>query len=62
MKKLKIFESSSEYTLQEAKDIARQISKDERCVQHVEKHGDGYRISDWYDSDLTVATFTNGYE
>jgi hypothetical protein len=40
---------------------AQQVSKEHRCVQHVERTEDGgYRISDWYDCDNTVASYENG--
>lgn len=40
---------------------AQQLSKDHRCVQHIERTESGdYRISDWYDCDNTVASFENG--
>jgi hypothetical protein len=41
---------------------AAQVSKEHRCVQHIERDpetGD-YRLSDWYDCDNTVASYENG--
>lgn len=41
---------------------AQTVSKDERCVQHVNKSKDtgNYYVSDWYDYEETVASFNNG--
>ena len=47
-------------SLEDAKAEAQRIATEEGVVQHVEetRKGSGeYRISDWYDSDLTVATY-----
>ncbi len=47
--------------LEVAKAEARVISKEERCVQHVNEIRPGeYRIEDWFDSDQTVASFEDG--
>jgi hypothetical protein len=52
-------------SLEDAKAEAKRIAKEEGVVQHVEETEEGsgeYRVSDWYDSDLTVATYDhNGY-
>jgi hypothetical protein len=52
-------------SLEDAKAEAQRISQEEGVVQHVEETSEGsgeYRISDWYDSDLTVASYQNGME
>lgn len=52
-------------SLKDAKEEAQRISKEEGVVQHVEETEEGsgeYRVSDWYDSDLTVASYQNGME
>ena len=52
-------------SLEDAKAEAQHISQEEGVVQHVEKTSEGseeYRVSDWYDSDLTVATYIRGME
>lgn len=52
-------------SLKDAKEEAKRISKEEGVVQHVERTEEGsnkYRVSDWYDSDLTVASYNKGYE
>jgi len=47
---------------EEARAEAHRISKEERVVQHVNKKQDGtYYVSDWYDSDSTVISFSNGF-
>ena len=54
-----------EWNLEKAKAEAQRISQEEGVVQHVEETSEGsgeYRISDWYDSDLTVASYQNGME
>ena len=52
-------------SLKDAKEEAKRISKEEGVVQHVERTEKGsnkYRVSDWYDSDLTVTSYNKGYE
>jgi hypothetical protein len=52
-------------SLKDAKAEAKRISAQERVVQHVEETEKGskkYRVSDWYDSDLTVTSYNNGIE
>lgn len=55
-------------TLQEAIDKAKEISKRESCVQHVNRSYArqtdhvGYHVSDWYDCDSTVRSFEHGRE
>jgi len=52
-------------SLEDAKVEAQRISQEEGVVQHVEETSEGsgeYRVSDWYDSDLTVASYQNGME
>ena len=52
-------------SLEDAKAEAQRISQEEGVVQHVEETSEGsgeYRVSDWYDSDLTVASYQNGME
>ena len=52
-------------SLEDAKAEAQRISQEEGVVQHVEETSEGseeYRVSDWYDSDLTVATYIRGME
>ena len=52
-------------SLEDAKAKAKHISKEEGVVQHVEETEEGsgeYRVSDWYDSDLTVVSYENGME
>jgi hypothetical protein len=52
-------------SLEDAKAEAQRISQEEGVVQHVEETSEGseeYRVSDWYDSDLTVATYVRGME
>jgi hypothetical protein len=49
--------------LEEAKERAKQISKEEHCVQHVNKVRLGkYEVEDWFDADKTVASYENGRE
>ena len=50
-------------SLEDAKDEAQSISRQEGIVQHVEETEPGsgkYRVSDWYDSDLTVISYERG--
>jgi hypothetical protein len=52
-------------SLDDAKFEAQRISDEEGVVQHVEETSEGsgeYRVSDWYDSDLTVVSYENGME
>lgn len=52
-------------SLADAKAEAERVSEEEGVVQHVEETEKGsgkYRVSDWYDSDLTVASYENGEE
>jgi len=52
-------------SLKDAKEEAQRVSKEEGVVQHVEETEEGsgkYRVSDWYDSDLTVVSYQNGME
>ena len=47
--------------LEKAKSRAKEISKKEKCVQHVNQiTNDFYKIEDFYDCDTTVATYING--
>lgn len=50
-------------SLEDAKAEALKISKEEGVAQHVEETEEGsgtYRVSDFYDSDLTVVSYENG--
>lgn len=50
-------------SLEDAKAEALKTSKEEGVVQHVEETEEGsgkYRVSDFYDSDLTVVSYENG--
>lgn len=50
-----------ENDLNAVKEKARQISKEEGVAQHVNDRGNGnYQVSDWFDSDTTIASFENG--
>lgn len=51
-------------SLEDAKRVAARESKDcGGCVQHVNKREDGsYYVSDWFDSDSTIASYVNGKE
>jgi hypothetical protein len=52
-------------SLKDAKEEAKRISKEEGVVQHVEEteeRSEKYRVSDWYDSDLTVTSYKDGIE
>lgn len=58
---------NSDQNLEAAKKEAQQISKKEGVVQHVNlwriiHDVKEYEISDWYDSDSTVASYENGRE
>jgi hypothetical protein len=45
----------------EAVKYAQEISKKQGVVQHVNELPDGsYKISDWYDDDMTIISFENG--
>ena len=45
----------------EAVKYAQEISKKQGVVQHVNALPDGsYKISDWYDDDMTIISFENG--
>jgi hypothetical protein len=46
-------------TYKECAEYALEDSKN-GYVQHVEKHGNHFCTSDWYDSDSTVGSFSNG--
>ena len=51
----------NEMDLDSAKAEAQRISGEEGVAQHVNQVGnDSYNVSDWYDSDSTVASFENG--
>ena len=54
--------NESYYTndLEDAKSVAQDISSEEGVAQHVNMRGNGYEVSDWFDSDTTVASFENG--
>lgn len=55
--------NESKKDLEYAKKIAKEISKKEGVIQHVNKtKRGGYRVEDWYDSDNTVASYNNGYD
>lgn len=41
-------------------DKAKKLSAKHKAGQHVNKTDSGYEISDWYDSDKTVASYENG--
>lgn len=46
----------------EAARQAKQISKEEGVTQHINDLGDGhYEVSDWYDQDATVLSYSNGH-
>ena len=49
-------------TLSEALNKAQSISEQYQCGQHVNFNvpNQYYYVSDWYDCDSTVATFSNG--
>lgn len=48
-------------TLEEAKEQARRTSEEEGVTQHVNRRLNGeYYVSDWYDSDATVTSYTYG--
>lgn len=47
----KDFKSAAKYALDDSKN---------GYVQHVEKYDGGYLVSDWYDYEVTVASFENG--
>lgn len=50
-------------SLEDAKAEAQRVSDEEGVVQHVEETEEGsgkYKVSDWYDSDLTVASYEHG--
>lgn len=50
-------------TLEEAKKEAQRISQEEGVTQHVNQYRDGtYYITDWYNCDTTVCSYTNGIE
>jgi len=58
-----LFEDSREDNLELALHMAKEISKREHCVQHVNEVRPGhYEVSDWYDADATVASFEDGRE
>lgn len=47
--------------LDDAKEEAKRISKEEGVVQHVNGLANGkYKVSDWYDSEETVCSYENG--
>jgi hypothetical protein len=39
---------------------AQRVSKEEMCVQHVNRGLEYYYVSDWYDEDRTVRSFEFG--
>lgn len=48
-------------TLQQVKQEAQRISKEQGVVQHVNYLGNGlYGLSDWFDDDKTVVSYENG--
>jgi hypothetical protein len=50
-------------SLEDAKEEAQRVSEEEGVVQHVEETEEGsgkYRVSDFYDSDLTVISYEYG--
>ena len=51
-------------TLEQAKQHAQQQSAIHQCGQHVNYNAPGnyYYVSDWYDCDSTVATYSFGKE
>jgi hypothetical protein len=54
---------SSDYIedFEEAKEYAQKMSSQHGVVQHVnEIPSGGYKISDWYDADTTLASYENG--
>jgi hypothetical protein len=60
---LKGITTKQKAALKDAMKEAQRISKEEGVIQHVEITPDlGYRVSDWYDSDLTVVSYNNGNE
>jgi hypothetical protein len=59
---IKLFEDFiNESNLKKAKEEALKISKEEGVAQHVNKIGPNkYKVSDWYDSETTVASYEDG--
>lgn len=59
-----LWREQKQLTLAQVKERAAEQSKDcGGCVQHVNKRDNGtYYVSDWFDSDSTVASFVNGKE
>lgn len=55
-------ESHDDSGLEAAHKKAKQISAEHGVVQHIERDPETghHRVSDWYDSDTTVATYNNG--
>lgn len=59
-------------TREEAEEVAKNTSKKEQCVQHVncrfKSQSSGipteveYYVSDWYNCDSTVASYGNGFK
>jgi len=61
--KQKQLEIEDDEAFELAKKEAKQISKDERCVQHVNQIRMGlYKVEDWFDSDKTITSYENGME
>ena len=46
--------------LEDAKEEAQRLSKEEGVTQHVNTRANGYEVSDWYDDERTVASYENG--
>ncbi|MFW6243129.1 MAG: hypothetical protein ACOC2W_03125, partial [bacterium] len=58
----KLYESfdNSNDNLQAVENQAKEMSKKEGVAVHVNKVGDNYELSDWYDDENTVSSFENG--
>lgn len=56
-------EPEKDDVLEQMKAKAKKISKEEGCVQHVNKSpAGGYIVEDWYDCDKTVCSYQNGIQ
>lgn len=56
-------EMNESESLETVIEKAKQLSRDEGVVQHVNKISDNvYKISDWYDDEITIKSFENGME
>ena len=58
-----IVEPDLNESLEQMKEKAQQISKEEGVAQHVNELPNGvFNVSDWYDSENTVASYENGQQ